>query len=452
MELAKAKLYVVNASNEAEDPGVEVQFNPTTLRLQLANQTSGGSSRGSQVRQYTGTSSTTLTLDLVFDTADEGTTEQPRSVREKTGIVEKFVLPQGEGQDKQAPPKVRFSWGDLIIDGLVESVNIDFDLFAANGTPLRAKVGLSIKEQDSRYMHLESGAGANPARNAPTPGSPSAATPGSSGGGGDRSAPALAGESAADFAARMGIDPSAWRGLAAGLDASLTLEAGVEIGFSTSLNAGVGMGVSSGVQSGASSSLSENLGLEVPASAASSSKAFAGQNAGFNLSAAGGLGAAVESAKIASSQSAVDDARAAFKQPATPTSQGAGSAQTSLPNQSRTPLSRSETALAPAAGASSAPAPPRADPRASTYAFGVPLRSTVGAAALIRAGALQGSLALYSSARVGATDDGDPPETFDPTTPKWIALPDNTATTPGLRAARRRPLSPCGCAGRCGHR
>jgi hypothetical protein len=444
MELAKAKLQVIPADPSREPPpAVDVQFNPTTLRLQLANQTSGGNSRGAQVRQYTGTSSTTLTLDLVFDTADEGTTEQPRSVREKTAMVEKFVLPQGEGDDKQAPPKVRFQWGDLIIDGLVESVNIDFDHFAANGTPLRAKVALSIKEQDGRYMFLESGAGANAPPAAPTPGSPSAATPGRSGSGGDRSAPALAGESAADFAARMGLDPSAWRGLAAGLGASLSLEAGLEIGFSASLNAGIGIGVSVGVQAGASASLEVNLGLETPASAASSARAQATQNAGFNLSAAGGLGAAVESAKIANAQSAVAGTRAAFQQPATVSTPNSAPVQTSLPHQSRVPLASG------AAGSTNiAPVPPRADPRASTYAFGVPLRSTVGAAALIRAGAMRGSLAL----RTNSSSDGEPPETFDPTTPKWIALPDNASGSLRRSAGRRRPLSSCGCSGGCGHK
>jgi hypothetical protein len=445
MELAKATLQVISPDNPPRElsPAVPVQFNPTTLRLALANQASGGNSRGQQVRQFTGTSSTTLSLDLIFDTADQGTTEQPRSVRELTGAVEKFVLPQGEGKNKQAPPKVRFHWGELIIDGLVESVNVDFDHFAANGTPLRAKVGLQIKEQDSRYMYLESGAGANASSNAPTPGSPSAATPGSSGGGGDQSALALAGESVADFAARVGLDPAAWRGLAAGLDASLSLEAGIELGFSASLNAGVGIGVSLGVQAGASASLETSLGLDVEASAASGARAVATQNAGLTLSAAGGLGAAVESAKIANAQSAVEDTRSAFQQSTTSSSRSASTVQTGLPHQSRTPLSMST-----GEGTRPAPAPPRADPRAASYAFGVPLRSTVGAAALIRAGAMQGSLALNSRS---STSAGEPPETFDPTVPKWIALPDDAANTT-QRSRGRRPLSACGCSPGCGHK
>ena len=57
-----------------------------------------------------GANATVLSLELVFDTADEGTTDSPRSVREKTAAVERFVLPrQSQGDNKnQVPPKLRF--------------------------------------------------------------------------------------------------------------------------------------------------------------------------------------------------------------------------------------------------------------------------------------------------------------------------------------------------------
>ncbi len=175
-ELAKATLQEITSDEQATPVGepVKVQFNPTTLRLALSNTASGGETRGSPARQYLGSSSTTLTLDLVFDTADEGTTDQPRDVREKTALVEKFVIPRGQGEDKSAPPKLRFHWGTLIIDGVVDNVSLDFDHIAADGTPLRAKVGLSIKEQNSKYMFLEQGPGANSSGGAPAPGSASA--------------------------------------------------------------------------------------------------------------------------------------------------------------------------------------------------------------------------------------------------------------------------------------
>lgn len=472
MELAKATLQEISSDNpprELSDP-IAVQFNPTTLRLQLANQVEGGNSRGRQNRQFIGSSSTQLTLDLVFDTADEGETDAPRSVREKTALIEKFVLPRVEGTNKQAPPKIRFHWGELVIDGLVDSVNIDFDHFAADGTPLRAKIGLTIKEQDSKYQFLQAGPGANSADNPPVPGEPAASAPGSSGSGGDRSALALAGESAADFAARVGLDPSAWRGLAGGLDATLSLEAGLEIGFSANLNVGIGVGIAVGVQADVSASLEASLGLSVDSNIASSNSASSSQAAGFSLSAAGGVGAAVETVKITQAADAVEQARQAFQQPATAAatavasttatsttstsssistaSGSAGTIQRGLPEQVRTPLTNASSAQT-SQSTTSAPAPPRADPRATTYAFGVPLRSTVGAAAQTRAGVMQGSISLRSSSNA-LSAKGGPPQTFDPTIPKWQALPQSSSTS-SRDARARKPLAACGCSGRCRH-
>jgi len=412
MELKKATLREISSDNPPRDLGqpIPVQFNPTTLRLQLANRIEGGQSRGRQVRQFTGSSSTSLTLDLVFDTADEGSDESPRSVREKTALLEKFVLPRGEGRNKQAPPKVRFHWGRLIIEGLIESVDIDFDHFAADGTPLRAKVGVTIKEQNSRYQYLEAGAGANTARNTPTPNGSTAGAPGSSGSGGDRSALSLAGESVADFAARVGVDPAAWRAMAGGLNATVSLRAGLEIGFDTAANLGAGFGASLGVQAGTSLSLEASLGLAPGVSAVPGVGAETGLAAGFRLSAAGGVGPALESVKIARSDMAEQRSRKAFEAP---------------------------PAHAAAGGAPSAPLRPRADPRATSFAFGVPLRPSVGAAAKERSGTIQGAVPLRPK-----TASGDPPLTDDPTTPGWLALPEPAATVLMSRDRARR-------AGRC---
>src|SRR5262249_29625259 len=154
-------------------------------------------------------------------TADEGTTEQPRSVRERTAIVEKFVLPKAQDQKKQAPPKLRFQWGPFVLDGVLDSINIDIEHFAADGTPLRAKVGISLKEQDSKYQFGVTGPGANQ-QVAPPPGQPSPGLPGSGALTPTQSRAAIPGESAADFAARVGLDPSAWRGLDLGASGSLS--------------------------------------------------------------------------------------------------------------------------------------------------------------------------------------------------------------------------------------
>src|ERR1051326_1716909 len=314
--LKKATLQEIKAdATAAPVPGteIEVQFNPASLKLELANRVEGGDTRGRQNRQYLGKTSTTLSFELHFDTADQGTTDAPVSVRTLTAAVERFVLPKGQGNTKQAPPKARFHWDELVIDGIIESVSIDFDLFAANGTPLRAKMGVSIKEQDAKYELLQSGPGANSAGNAAAPGAPGAGPGGSSEGPTDRSADALDGESAADFAVRMGLDPSAWRGIAGtlGASSSLSLQAGGSIDFNSSLSTGGGIGISAGVEVGVGGSLEASFGLDASAQAGIFTSASA-SSAGFALSAAGGVAAAIETVAIVQAQSASDDARRSF--------------------------------------------------------------------------------------------------------------------------------------------
>ena len=223
-ELLKAKLQEVSADKNQSPVGeaVPVQFNPSSLKLKLQNKTDGGRSRGRQRRQHNGTSSTVLSMDLVFDTADEGTDAAPVSVRTKTAIVEKYVLPKEDTSD--APPRLQFQWDELIIAGVVESVDIDFDHFAANGAPLRAKVSLSIKEQEPKYTYVEgsSGPAAKKSSNASPAGS-GGNTPSTPGTGtntsntsnnSDRSDTALDGETPADFfsAPRVRSISMAWLG------------------------------------------------------------------------------------------------------------------------------------------------------------------------------------------------------------------------------------------------
>jgi hypothetical protein len=501
MQLEKAIIAELDGDNEKDS--FPVQFNPTTLRLTLTNRVEGGDSQGKQVRQHIGASSTTLNLDLIFDTADEGTTDSPRSVREKTKKLERFLVSKGEGQQENAPPRIRFTWGDLIVEGVVDSMTIDFEHFAANGVPLRAKVPLAIKGQD-REKELKTTSDSR--KGAPAPGAPSAGGLGAGGIGGSAGiglgfsagvgfsaslgvgisasvgvgigigldigatasvGVALDGESAGEFAARVGVDPAAWRGLQIGGESSLSLSAGVEVGFDVNLSASAGLGVTVGVEAGAHASIEQSFGLEASPSLNAVSGVGVGSQlaSGFALSSAGGVRAAIESVQSTKNQSAEQQARAAFKAPAKalPVASIASSVvtgrplvtgiakpeQPKSPDQVRQPLRR--TGLpgpSEQQAALPAPRPPRADPRASSFGFGVPLRSTVGAQADQRADSMQAEVAIRP--RIGS---GDPPITSDPTKPGWIALP---ARDPGREASDKlqkkfRPARPCGCQGRCKH-
>ena len=477
MSLEKATIFEMDGTSETNP--FPVQFNPTTLTLSLANRVEGGETVGKVVRQNLGPSSTTLSVDLVFDTADEGTTSDPVSVRTKTKKLEKFLVPKNTGGQKGAPPRIKFTWGDLAVEGVTDSLTIDFDHFAANGCPLRAKVSLSIRGQD-RDNELtsikDSRAGAPPPGQSSGGGLGTGAGVSAGIGLGVSATPgvslsasvgvALGGESAGEFAARVGVDPAAWRGLDIGAESSLSLSAGVEVGFNTNLSASAGLGVTVGIEAGIDAPIEASFGLATNTSVNAVAGVGVGSAlaSGFALASAGGVTAAIETVKSTKIEQAEQQARASFKAPAKPALPASAranevpalsattstkGAQPKPPDQTRTPLVRTGLpTVAAQQAARPAPPLPRADPRSSSFGFGVPLRSTVGEEADRRAENMRTDVSVR--ARIGT---GEPPTTTDPTKPGWIALPArDVGRESGDNAQRRlRPNRPCGCTGRCGH-
>jgi hypothetical protein len=411
-EFAKAKLQRVSADTTESPIGaaIEVQFNPTSLKVAVANTLDTGSATGQA--QFVGTTRT-LSLELVFDSAEEGTTAGAKSVLEKTAPIEQLLEPQSSTDTKSSPAKVRFEWGEFVLAGSVDSLTLDLELFSESGVPLRAKISLSIQEQRADFEGLRSGPGANAPGNAVAPGKAGLGAVGGLGlglsaglslGGGLgvgasvglgisggfsaglgvsvgssanlRTTSALEGESAAELCARVGVDPSAWRAVAAGQDgSSLALSAGAAVDFSTAISGGAGVGVHVGVGAQAEVSLAQAFGVQAPRAGAANA---ALTSPGFALAAAGGLQAALDTVQVVESGAAADAARRAFAAGGSATP-GATSASAPLrperPAQPRAPLhasgfpSRTEQG-----GAPPAPALPRPDRRASSFGLGVPLR------------------------------------------------------------------------------
>jgi hypothetical protein len=432
--LAHCELVPIDGAAQPRETGtpIKAQFNPTSLKMQVTNEVRRPGGRGRQAEQYVGASSTTLSFELIFDTADEGTTGGPVNVRDRTRQVLRFLLPSAG--NRQAPPRVRFKWGAFVYDGVVTTLTEDLDLFAANGVPLRAKLAVSIKEQRPEFAALQSGPGARSGSGAVRPVAPSGggagpvppgagppALPGQGGGTApaDRTAPAIGGESAAEFAARQGLDPAAWRAVAAGVATPLALEAGRQIDFSTALSPAPGIGVSAGVEAGVGLSLEASLGLDAR-----------GAGAGFALSAAGGVQAALATAANTRAATEASATKAAFGLPgATPV----GAAPVGSPRTAQRPEPR--------------PAPPTVDGRATSFGSGVPLRPRVHAAAAERPAA--GDAWVRVAPRRAQPID----PVRDPAIPPWAALPEHDPGRAAADAAQghRRPKRPCGCSGACRH-
>ncbi|MBQ0826638.1 CIS tube protein [Streptomyces tagetis] len=402
--LAKATLQEIGTRPPAPQPEpVTVQFNPASLRLQMANNVDMKKAFGKRPAvQYDGTSSSTLSFDLVFDTSEEGSTKEPVDVRTRARAVERFMLPANG--TKSVPPQVQFSYGTFQLVGVMSALGQEYDLFSASGVPLRAKLAVTIKEQLTRYEDgrtgpaANTGAGAQDDQGLLAGGAPAART--------DRTGTALTGESAPDFAARMGLDPAGWAALDFGGQDPLGLAAGTAVDFSASTS--IGLGLSAGVTVGASAGAFVLDGREPEPRAVTS---------------AGGLQSAIDQQAGRRAAAAADARRAGFAVPGAP-----GTAATTPTPPAASPPTSGRPAPATAGRGAGRPdrtgGPERCDRRALTYGSGVPLRPRV---------------------RPPSPGAGDVPLTDDPTVPRWIALRAPQAahgTEPGPR---------CDCGAPAGH-
>ena len=84
---------------------VEVHFNPQNLKLTYANENKGGDQPAGSAKQFVGASTSKLSIELVFDTTDNG-----EDVRRTTRDVAYFLQPskKPKSKNKRVPPGVQF--------------------------------------------------------------------------------------------------------------------------------------------------------------------------------------------------------------------------------------------------------------------------------------------------------------------------------------------------------
>jgi len=257
----RAKLFPVEGPADKGDPAtaIDVQFNPTTLKVALANTLKANErSENTSAAQYVDKSASSLTVELIFDTSIEDT-----DVRLKTkAIAEAFMKPVESGDQQLAPKRCLFQWGAFEFVGMMASFDETLDFFSPEGTPLRSAVALKLSED--RYQFRQ-GEARKSQRATPKIG---AAGPGGVG----------------DANKQAGLDEKAWRDTALynGLEsprlavgASLAVP-GLSVSASVGLRAGAGPGglkadiATPGFSYGASASLGTAIPGAFAAAAVSS--------------------------------------------------------------------------------------------------------------------------------------------------------------------------------------
>lgn len=127
---------------------VYVQFNPNSLDYSygkgLGAKESGQT--GQQQSPLAAQEQARLSVRLFFNTYTSETSYT--DVREKIKPLREFLC-RTENKETVHGQEVVFAWGTLAYQGSMDSFSVTYQMFAADGTPVRAEVSLSIAGEDT---------------------------------------------------------------------------------------------------------------------------------------------------------------------------------------------------------------------------------------------------------------------------------------------------------------
>ena len=144
----------------------EAAYNPTEYTFSKTAQFAEHPIPGldSPVLQFVRGQAETVSLDLFFDTSDDGMGRNATPVTKQTDDFYRLVKIRG---DEHAPPVCLFTWGQTGLAGsslrgswesqkrengfkcVIESIRQRFTLFSSEGVPLRAMLTVGLKEYKS---------------------------------------------------------------------------------------------------------------------------------------------------------------------------------------------------------------------------------------------------------------------------------------------------------------
>ncbi|MEW6181717.1 MAG: LysM peptidoglycan-binding domain-containing protein [Bacillota bacterium] len=141
-----------------DDPSQAVTFlfNPAEFTVEKSNEFSEVNIPGlpSSILQFVKGGARTLTMDLFFDTYEQGTDVRQYTDR-ITGWDAGAMFSKLQGgkkglmdldSDLHAPPVCLFVWGTFVFQCIIERVSKRFTMFLPEGVPVRATLNVSLKE------------------------------------------------------------------------------------------------------------------------------------------------------------------------------------------------------------------------------------------------------------------------------------------------------------------
>lgn len=128
-------------------------FNPAELKLTRSNTWRSDTVPGKEAPElyYSGGESGSMDLDLTFDTTAEGKPVTRYTTKLLDLMkVDKKLPGYDDGSNNGRPPWVKFHWGDLhSFKAVITKLDVTFTYFGKSGMPLRARVGVALKQYEA---------------------------------------------------------------------------------------------------------------------------------------------------------------------------------------------------------------------------------------------------------------------------------------------------------------
>ncbi|MET0418449.1 MAG: LysM peptidoglycan-binding domain-containing protein [Actinoplanes sp.] len=188
--LARARLEIVRPRQADNIKNVvPLRFNPADFKISKSNTFAEIGIPGLETPpiQYVRGGSESLSLEALVDTSDTVEDVRVRFVQRLRDLMR-------PDEKEHAPPIVRFVWGPTVFPGVLEKLDVTYQLFKPDGVPLRAKLDLTIRE----YRQVKDQVN-DPPRSSPTV---------------EKSYLVRRGDTLSSIAAALYRDPGAWRVLA----------------------------------------------------------------------------------------------------------------------------------------------------------------------------------------------------------------------------------------------
>lgn len=146
MELQKLQIigYVNSNYTTTDDSRLfNAQINPENVKIskQISYEADNTIGKEKKVTRYRHHDPTTLSFDFFLD--DTGVIKGHKKTI-KTMISELENTLYKTNAESHEPGYAKVAWGSLLFHGRMQSLSYDYTLFAPNGTPLRAKISLSL--------------------------------------------------------------------------------------------------------------------------------------------------------------------------------------------------------------------------------------------------------------------------------------------------------------------